>query len=590
MRQSQVKSSILIFLILGGTAVGWADVGITAAGDPIEALEDLTQGAEYGDSDAQVELANRYLHGIGATKDPEIAAGWFRKAAAKGNPWAKMNLAAMLVSGEGIPQNYKEAMSLLLQSTGTTRGVALYNIGVMHAQGYGVAKDSVEAAKWFHKAYRRGDIDIERKTSDYHESIDDDSETAAILKLLKQLSPKYSDALHRKAKAELVRRGESVVDLMWAEWEGRGDTWKDDRGNLDLAFILFGVLDSIGTDHANEFAVKLFLGVNELEPIGPQKIAAMAQLLSQRPRPRMLPTIVAPDNSCRSRACLAVLHAHLRASQKAGQFKRYAKMSVLHILRNLTYRSPTPTSILAMFGPDESAYATDYLMKRQQVAGRDELSKEINFILNLPGGPRQILKAIPSGNIPSKEFEQWDYRKFIPVAEELDQVITQVSPYRPETQSTAATTEDMIDLLWKVDRNRALNRMHEYLAGSGWKKGEYAAMLIRHGRKIDMADKELVSIVRDNRDSVCTLAKQGSKAALSEIHSSIRNGMEGQSSANLQEPLRCLSGGAWKYADSSIIDALSEISSYRDRVISQSAKGILAQIAGSRLQKARVSK
>jgi TPR repeat protein len=64
----------------------------------------LVAGAEAGEARAQRLLAFRYLHGRGVPRDPALALGWMRQAAAQGFPLALLSLAEMLEAGlDGAP-------------------------------------------------------------------------------------------------------------------------------------------------------------------------------------------------------------------------------------------------------------------------------------------------------------------------------------------------------------------------------------------------------------------------------------------------------------------------------------------------------
>jgi hypothetical protein len=60
-------------------------------------------------SDAQVEYGIALFNGDGVAKDERAAAGWFRKAAVRGNPVAQDRLARVLAEGRGAPANPVEA-------------------------------------------------------------------------------------------------------------------------------------------------------------------------------------------------------------------------------------------------------------------------------------------------------------------------------------------------------------------------------------------------------------------------------------------------------------------------------------------------
>jgi TPR repeat protein len=73
--------------------------------DPVRAREMFGYAASYfRDADAQYNLGRLYLEGVGAPKDPKIAARWFRLSAKKGQARAQAMLGGMLFSGKDVPR------------------------------------------------------------------------------------------------------------------------------------------------------------------------------------------------------------------------------------------------------------------------------------------------------------------------------------------------------------------------------------------------------------------------------------------------------------------------------------------------------
>ena len=70
-------------------------------------------------------------------------------AAGQGSSDAALNLGGMYDSGEGVEQDYKQAVSWWTKAAEKGHAVAQNNLGLMYAQGLGVNQDYVEAYKWF---------------------------------------------------------------------------------------------------------------------------------------------------------------------------------------------------------------------------------------------------------------------------------------------------------------------------------------------------------------------------------------------------------------------------------------------------------
>jgi TPR repeat protein len=65
--------------------------------------------AKQGDAKAQGNLGFMYDNGEGVPQDYAEAVKWYRMAAEQGDASAQYNLALMYASGEGLPQDYATA-------------------------------------------------------------------------------------------------------------------------------------------------------------------------------------------------------------------------------------------------------------------------------------------------------------------------------------------------------------------------------------------------------------------------------------------------------------------------------------------------
>ena len=72
-------------------------------------IQSIRAQAEQGDAVAQYNLGYAYHNGEGVPQDYSEAVKWYRRAAEQGNAGAQLNLGVMYSNGEGVPQNYREA-------------------------------------------------------------------------------------------------------------------------------------------------------------------------------------------------------------------------------------------------------------------------------------------------------------------------------------------------------------------------------------------------------------------------------------------------------------------------------------------------
>ena len=58
--------------------------------------------------------------------------------------------------GDGVTQDYKEAMRLYLLSAAQGNAVAEFRIGYLYEKGWGVTQDDTQAMQWYGKAAAKG--------------------------------------------------------------------------------------------------------------------------------------------------------------------------------------------------------------------------------------------------------------------------------------------------------------------------------------------------------------------------------------------------------------------------------------------------
>lgn len=132
--------------------------GLTAAraGDFGVALAEWRPLAESGHVEAQFNLGAIYEAGLGVSKDPEEAAGWYAQAAGKGHAKAQYNLGVMYAEGRGVPRDDARAATWMRKAAEQDHGKAQYNLGILYQTGRGLPKDPVQARTWLDRAAANG--------------------------------------------------------------------------------------------------------------------------------------------------------------------------------------------------------------------------------------------------------------------------------------------------------------------------------------------------------------------------------------------------------------------------------------------------
>ncbi|MGA2171757.1 MAG: tetratricopeptide repeat protein [Sedimentisphaerales bacterium] len=121
-----------------------------------ENFNDVLKLAEQGNTIAQAKVGGMYASGQGVTQNYEEAIKWFRKAAEEGHVLAQTGLGMMYAKGEGVAQDYAEALKWFRKATAQGEAEAQCWLGFMYDTGLGVAKNRQEAIKWYRKAAEQG--------------------------------------------------------------------------------------------------------------------------------------------------------------------------------------------------------------------------------------------------------------------------------------------------------------------------------------------------------------------------------------------------------------------------------------------------
>jgi TPR repeat protein len=136
----------LLVVLLGSIANAEDSVQVVVVSD--EAM-DLHILAMNGDVNAQANLGLMYLGGNGVSQDYKEAVKWLTKAAEQGHAQSQYNLGSMCANGHGLPQDRKEAGKWYTKAAEQGIPQAQHNLGFMYATGDGLPKDYVQAHKWW---------------------------------------------------------------------------------------------------------------------------------------------------------------------------------------------------------------------------------------------------------------------------------------------------------------------------------------------------------------------------------------------------------------------------------------------------------
>jgi uncharacterized protein len=114
-----------------------------------------------GDAKAQYNLGLMYYNGQGVVQDYKEAVKWYRQSAEQEYVDAQYNLGWMYDEGKGVIQDYKEAVKWYRRSAEQGDGFAQYNLALNYENGKGVLQDYKEAVKWYRKSAEQGYVEAQ---------------------------------------------------------------------------------------------------------------------------------------------------------------------------------------------------------------------------------------------------------------------------------------------------------------------------------------------------------------------------------------------------------------------------------------------
>lgn len=165
-----------------------------SAETPHQATSLVLAVAQTGNSEAQAQLAQMLLDGIGIKQDQALALKWFQisanngylqainmlgrcyengwgcnidyqkaayyyqLAASKGLNWGMYNFANLLIKGKGIAKDLAQAFQLYYQAAQTGHAKSMNLVGRFYEEGWLVTVDIDKAISWYRRSAAAGDF------------------------------------------------------------------------------------------------------------------------------------------------------------------------------------------------------------------------------------------------------------------------------------------------------------------------------------------------------------------------------------------------------------------------------------------------
>jgi TPR repeat protein len=134
------------------------DAGYDAytVGDYATAYSNFLPLAEQGHANAQSNLGNMYIDGLGVPQDNAEAVRWYRLAADQADAHAQTGLGIMYSDGLGVPQDNAEAVRRFRLAADQGYALAQGWLGSMYENGLGVPQHYLLAHMWYNISSANG--------------------------------------------------------------------------------------------------------------------------------------------------------------------------------------------------------------------------------------------------------------------------------------------------------------------------------------------------------------------------------------------------------------------------------------------------
>lgn len=122
---------------------------------PVETVANPAESPKT--TDVPFQLGYQYEHGEGVPKNFELAARWYRRAAAQGDARAQVNLGNLYEAGKGVPEDWVQAAAWWTKSAEQGNADGMFQLGRAYLLGVGVRQNRATAKKWLYEAAQKGD-------------------------------------------------------------------------------------------------------------------------------------------------------------------------------------------------------------------------------------------------------------------------------------------------------------------------------------------------------------------------------------------------------------------------------------------------
>ena len=137
-------------------------------------LKSLKVRAANGDSEAMYTIGLMYHDGDGVNQDYAEALKWYKKAAEADNPKAYDNMGWMYQHGQGVNQDYKKAFECYQEGAEGDVPRSINQLGYFYENGMYVEADNEKAIDYYIRAANLGNVVSQYNAGRYYEYVKKD--------------------------------------------------------------------------------------------------------------------------------------------------------------------------------------------------------------------------------------------------------------------------------------------------------------------------------------------------------------------------------------------------------------------------------
>ncbi|MBL4849533.1 MAG: SEL1-like repeat protein [Planctomycetes bacterium] len=201
-----------------------------------DAQADDTQAADTQSADTLYEAGRAAIK----AQRLEEAAALYRRAAERGHTGAMGFLGVMLAQGSGVAKDEAQAVEWYRRAAEGGNARAMTNLGRMLARGSGVAKDEAQAVEWYRRAAVKGDVDAMTNLGLMLENGRGVARNEAQAVEWHRRAAEKGDARAMTNLGLAIARGSGVAkdEAQAVEWYRRAAVKGDVDGMISLGFML----------------------------------------------------------------------------------------------------------------------------------------------------------------------------------------------------------------------------------------------------------------------------------------------------------------------------------------------------------------